>query len=86
MIATRSLKLHMKPVTRTGTAMGGGEAVAETLVVPPAVSQPMDIPPFNPNLDLDAMHALVFPEYANIGVADAKDREFRIRMEYSSRK
>ena len=45
----------------------GGEAVAETLVVLAAVSQPMGVPPFMCSLDLDAMHAPEFPEYANIG-------------------
>ncbi|XP_020972520.1 uncharacterized protein LOC110269180 [Arachis ipaensis] len=38
------------------------------------------------SLALDAMHAPEFPEYANIGVADPEDGEFRIGMEYSSRK
>ncbi|KAL4321368.1 hypothetical protein AHAS_Ahas14G0103500 [Arachis hypogaea] len=46
---------------------GRGEAVAETLVVPPAVSQPMDVSPFMCSLDLDAMHVPEFPEYVNIG-------------------
>ncbi|RYR66506.1 hypothetical protein Ahy_A03g012519 [Arachis hypogaea] len=46
----------------------------------------MDVPPFMRSLDLDAMHAPEFPEYANIGVADIEDEEFRIKMEYSSRK
>ncbi|KAL4276776.1 hypothetical protein AHAS_Ahas20G0241000 [Arachis hypogaea] len=46
---------------------GGGRVVAETLVVPPAVSQPMDVPPFMRSLDLDAMHVPEFSEYANIG-------------------
>ncbi|RYR73664.1 hypothetical protein Ahy_A02g008106 [Arachis hypogaea] len=46
----------------------GGEAVAETLVVLAAVSQPMGVPPFMCSLDLDAMHAPEFPEYANIGL------------------
>ncbi|RYR49575.1 hypothetical protein Ahy_A07g036093 [Arachis hypogaea] len=64
----------------------GAEAVAETLVVPAAVSQPMGIPPFMRSLDLDAMHASEFPEHANISVADPEDGEFRIRMEYGSRK
>ncbi|KAL4337912.1 hypothetical protein AHAS_Ahas12G0157600 [Arachis hypogaea] len=62
---------------------GGGEAVAETLVVPSAVSQPMDVPPFMRSLDLNTMHAPEFPEYANIGVADLEDGEFKIGMEYS---
>ncbi|KAL4375428.1 hypothetical protein AHAS_Ahas05G0280800 [Arachis hypogaea] len=57
-----------------------GEAVVKNVVVPPTVnSQPMC------SLDLDAMHATQFSKYANIGVADPKDGEFRIRMEYSSR-
>ncbi|RYR09452.1 hypothetical protein Ahy_B05g077786 [Arachis hypogaea] len=64
----------------------GGRTVVENIVVPPAVSQPMVIPAFMRNLDLDTMHASKFSEYANIGVADPKDREFRIGMEYSSRK
>ncbi|RYR79671.1 hypothetical protein Ahy_A01g004489 [Arachis hypogaea] len=63
-----------------------GEAVAETLVVPAVVSQPMGIPPFIHSLDLDAMHALEFSDHANIGVADLEDGEFRIGMEYGSRK
>ncbi|RYR76461.1 hypothetical protein Ahy_A01g001057 [Arachis hypogaea] len=37
-------------------------------------------------LDLNVMHVPEFSEYANIGVADLEDREFRIRMEYNSRK
>ncbi|XP_020963286.1 uncharacterized protein LOC110264955 [Arachis ipaensis] len=64
----------------------GIEAVAEIAVVPPAVSQPMDVPPCMRNLDLDAMYASEFFKYANIGVVDPKDGEFRIGMEYSSRK
>ncbi|RYR35004.1 hypothetical protein Ahy_A10g050089 [Arachis hypogaea] len=52
----------------------GVEAEVENVVVHSAVSQPMNIPPFMRNLDLDAMNALEFPKYANIG------------MEYSSRK
>ncbi|RYR39529.1 hypothetical protein Ahy_A09g045087 [Arachis hypogaea] len=65
---------------------GGGETVTETLVVPPAVSQMMVIPPFMRNLDLDAMHAPKFPEYANIDTEQWVDGEFRIRMKYGSRK
>ncbi|RYR70234.1 hypothetical protein Ahy_A03g016740 [Arachis hypogaea] len=38
------------------------------------------------NLDLDAMNAPKFLEYTNIGVADPEDGEFKIGMEYSSRK
>ncbi|RYR15840.1 hypothetical protein Ahy_B04g072781 [Arachis hypogaea] len=51
-----------------------------------AVSQLIDIPPFMRSLDLDAMHAPEFPEYANISVFDHEDEEFRIGMEYSTRK
>ncbi|RYR66702.1 hypothetical protein Ahy_A03g012766 [Arachis hypogaea] len=72
---------------------GGGEAVMETLVVPPAVSQPMDVPLFMRSLDLNGMHAPEFPEYINeryfilfIRVANPKDGKFRIRIEYSYRK
>ncbi|XP_025685692.1 uncharacterized protein [Arachis hypogaea] len=64
----------------------GVEAAAENVVVHPSSSQPMDVPPFMRELDLEAMHAPEFPEYANIGVADPEDGEFRIGMEYSSRK
>ncbi|RYR29277.1 hypothetical protein Ahy_B01g053645 [Arachis hypogaea] len=64
----------------------GVEATVENVVVPPTISQPMDVPPFMRNLDLDAMHALELPEYADIGVADSEDGEFKIGMEYSSRK
>ncbi|RYR51782.1 hypothetical protein Ahy_A06g026756 [Arachis hypogaea] len=38
------------------------------------------------SLDLDAMYAPKFSEYANIGVADPEAGEFRIGMEYGSRK
>ncbi|XP_020979990.1 uncharacterized protein LOC110272279 [Arachis ipaensis] len=65
---------------------GGGKAVAKTLVVPPAINQPTNVPPFMRSLDLDAIHVLEFPEYANIGVADTENGEFRIGLEYSSRK
>ncbi|RYQ79441.1 uncharacterized protein LOC110280427 [Arachis duranensis] len=61
------------------------KAVAENVVVHPAVSQSMNVPPFMRNLDLDAMNAPKFLEYANIGVVDPEDGEFRIGMEYSSR-
>ncbi|XP_015953842.1 uncharacterized protein LOC107478216 [Arachis duranensis] len=64
----------------------GVEAAAENVVVHPSSSQPMDVPPFMRELDLEAMHAPEFPEYANIGIADPEDGEFRIGMEYSSRK
>ncbi|XP_057717803.1 uncharacterized protein LOC130932490 [Arachis stenosperma] len=64
----------------------GVEPATKNVVVPPAVSQPMDVPPFMRNLDLNAMHAPKFPKYANIGVADLEDGEFRIGIEYSSRK
>ncbi|RYR41235.1 hypothetical protein Ahy_A08g037634 [Arachis hypogaea] len=56
----------------------GVEAATENVVVHPSVSQPMIVPPFMRNLDLDAMHASKFLEYVNI--------EFRIGIEYSSRK
>ncbi|RYR48868.1 hypothetical protein Ahy_A07g034954 [Arachis hypogaea] len=64
----------------------GGEAAVENVVIPPAVSQLTYVPSFMRNVDLDAMHASEFFEYANIGVADPKDGEFRIGMEYNSRK
>ncbi|RYQ82225.1 hypothetical protein Ahy_B10g100818 [Arachis hypogaea] len=46
----------------------GVEAAAENVVVHPAVSQPMNVPPFMRNLDLDAMNTPEFPEYANIAI------------------
>ncbi|RYR63162.1 hypothetical protein Ahy_A04g020956 [Arachis hypogaea] len=46
----------------------------------------MNVPHFMRNLDLDAMYVPKFSEYANIGIADLEDEEFRIGMEYSSRK
>ncbi|XP_016207315.1 uncharacterized protein LOC107647780 [Arachis ipaensis] len=64
----------------------GVEAEVENVVVLPAVSQPMNVPHFMRNLDLDAMNTPEFSEYANIGVADPEDGEFKIGMEYSSRK
>ncbi|RYR18137.1 hypothetical protein Ahy_B03g062765 [Arachis hypogaea] len=64
----------------------GAEAAVENVVVHPSSSQPMGVPPFMCELDLDAMHAPEFPEYANRGIADPEDGEFRIGMEYSSRK
>ncbi|RYR10223.1 hypothetical protein Ahy_B05g078696 [Arachis hypogaea] len=64
----------------------GVEAVAENVVIHPSSSQPMNVPPFMCDLDLDAMHAPEFSEYANIGVGDPEDGEFRIGMEYISRK
>ncbi|RYQ95483.1 hypothetical protein Ahy_B08g090792 [Arachis hypogaea] len=64
----------------------GVEAVAENVVIHPSGSQLMNVPHFMRNLDLDAMHAQKFSEYANIDIADLEDREFRIGMEYSSRK
>ncbi|XP_016199368.1 uncharacterized protein LOC107640357 [Arachis ipaensis] len=64
----------------------GVETVVDNVVVHPSISQPMNVPPFMRELDLDAMHAPEFPEYSNISVADPKDGEFRIGMEYSSRK
>ncbi|RYR39371.1 hypothetical protein Ahy_A09g044884 [Arachis hypogaea] len=64
----------------------GVKTAAENIVVHPSISQPMNVLPFVHELDLDAMHAPEFLEYANIGVADPEDREFRIGMEYRSRK
>ncbi|RYQ84626.1 hypothetical protein Ahy_B10g104071 [Arachis hypogaea] len=64
----------------------GVEAAAENVVIHPSSSQPMNVPPFIHDLDLDSMHAPEFSEYANIGVANPEDGEFRIGMEYSSRK
>ncbi|RYR57189.1 hypothetical protein Ahy_A05g022927 isoform A [Arachis hypogaea] len=64
----------------------GVETAADNVVVHPSISQPMNVPPFMRELDLDAMHAPEFPEYSNIGVADPEDGEFRIGVEYSSRK
>ncbi|RYR44745.1 hypothetical protein Ahy_A08g041026 [Arachis hypogaea] len=55
----------------------GRETAVKNVVVPPAVSQPMDVPSFMRNLDLDAMHAPKFSEYVNKGT---------IGMKYSSRK
>ncbi|KAL4359179.1 hypothetical protein AHAS_Ahas08G0051500 [Arachis hypogaea] len=45
----------------------GVEAAAENVVVGPPSSQPMDVPPFMRELDLEAMNAPEFPEYTNIG-------------------
>ncbi|RYR40151.1 hypothetical protein Ahy_A09g045834 isoform A [Arachis hypogaea] len=64
----------------------GVEIAAENVVVHPSSSQPINVPPFMRELDLDAMHAPEFLEYANIGVADLEDRKFHIGMEYNSRK
>ncbi|RYR18609.1 hypothetical protein Ahy_B03g063232 [Arachis hypogaea] len=64
----------------------GVEKAAHNVVVHPSISQPMNVPPFMRELDLDAMHAPEFPEYSNIGVPDPEDGEFRIGVEYSSRK
>ncbi|XP_057720144.1 uncharacterized protein LOC130934604 [Arachis stenosperma] len=64
----------------------GVEAAAENVMVGLLSSQPMGVPPFMRELDLEAMHAPKFLEYTNIGVADAEDGEFWIGMEYSSRK
>ncbi|RYR04254.1 hypothetical protein Ahy_B06g083891 [Arachis hypogaea] len=64
----------------------GVETAAENIVVHLSISQPMNVPPFMRDLDLDAMHALKFLEYTNIGIADPEDGEFQIGMEYSSRK
>ncbi|QHO47012.1 Putative mutator sub-class protein [Arachis hypogaea] len=46
----------------------------------------MDVPPFMRSLDLEAIHAPEFFKYTNIGVADPEVGEFRIEMEYDSRK
>ncbi|KAL4316242.1 hypothetical protein AHAS_Ahas15G0265500 [Arachis hypogaea] len=83
MIATDEFEATYKAGDEDKDDDGGGEAVAETLVVPPAVSQPMDAPPFMRSLDHDAMHAPEFHECANKGVADPKNREFRIGMKYA---
>ncbi|KAL4397333.1 hypothetical protein AHAS_Ahas01G0181400 [Arachis hypogaea] len=64
----------------------GVETAVENVVIHPAVSQPINVPPFMRNLDLDAMNAPEFLEYANIGVADPEDEKFRIGMEYTLRK
>ncbi|RYR17291.1 hypothetical protein Ahy_B03g062052 [Arachis hypogaea] len=64
----------------------GGEATVKNVVVPPAVSKPMKVSPFMRSLDLNTMYAPEFFEYANIGAANPEDWEFRIRIEYSSRK
>ncbi|XP_057745636.1 uncharacterized protein LOC130963549 [Arachis stenosperma] len=64
----------------------GVETAAENVVVHPSTSQLMNVPRFMREVDLDAMHAPEFPEYSNIGVANPEDGEFRIGMEYSSRK
>ncbi|KAL4275285.1 hypothetical protein AHAS_Ahas20G0091900 [Arachis hypogaea] len=55
---------------------GGGEAVIKNVVVPLAVSQPMDVLHFMRSLDLDTMHAPKLFEYANIGDVDLEDRKF----------
>ncbi|XP_072054177.1 uncharacterized protein [Arachis hypogaea] len=52
------------------------------------VSQhPFGVPSFMRTLDLEAMHAPEFPEYANTdeGDAAAEDGEFRVGMEFGSR-
>ncbi|RYR19593.1 hypothetical protein Ahy_B03g064424 [Arachis hypogaea] len=64
----------------------GVEAAVENVVVHPSSSQLMNVPPFIRDLDLDAMHAPEFLEYANIGVANPEEGEFRIGMKYSFRK
>ncbi|XP_015939277.1 uncharacterized protein LOC107464828 [Arachis duranensis] len=64
----------------------GVETAAYNVVVHPSISQPMNVPPFMRELDLDVMHAPEFPEYSNIDVADPEDGEFQIGVEYSSRK
>ncbi|RYQ93553.1 hypothetical protein Ahy_B09g099824 [Arachis hypogaea] len=48
------------------------ETILKNVVVPPAVSQPMDDPHFMCSLDLDAIHAPKFSKYANIGVANPR--------------
>ncbi|XP_057745464.1 uncharacterized protein LOC130963357 [Arachis stenosperma] len=66
-----------------------GDAGVETaadVVVHPSINQPMNVPPFMRELDLDTMHAPEFLEYSNIGVADPEDGEFQIGIKYSSRK
>ncbi|KAL4317569.1 hypothetical protein AHAS_Ahas15G0398200 [Arachis hypogaea] len=45
----------------------GVETAAENVVVHPSISQPMNVPPFMREVDLDAMHAPEFPKYSNIG-------------------
>ncbi|XLR40053.1 hypothetical protein S83_024713, partial [Arachis hypogaea] len=42
------------------------EVATKNVVVHPSSSQPMNVPPFMRDLDLDAMHALEFSEYTNI--------------------
>ncbi|KAL4364974.1 hypothetical protein AHAS_Ahas07G0059700 [Arachis hypogaea] len=64
----------------------GGEAVAKTVVVLLVVSQPIDVLPFMRSLDLNVRHAPEFLKYTNIGVADPKDKEFMIGVEYSFKK
>ncbi|QHO58062.1 uncharacterized protein DS421_3g87550 [Arachis hypogaea] len=48
---------------------------------------PFGVPSFMRTMDLDAMHALEFSEYANIGEgnAAAEDGEFSIGMKFGSR-
>ncbi|RYR77418.1 hypothetical protein Ahy_A01g001871 [Arachis hypogaea] len=64
----------------------GVETAAENIMVHPSICQPLNVAPFMRELDLEAMHVLEFPEYSNIGAADPEGGEFRIGMEYSSRK
>nr|XP_025611889.1 uncharacterized protein LOC112705268 [Arachis hypogaea] len=49
--------------------------------------QPFGVPTFMRTLDLEAMHAPEFPEYANMGEgnAAAEDGEFSVGMEFGSR-
>ncbi|RYR09818.1 hypothetical protein Ahy_B05g078241 [Arachis hypogaea] len=49
--------------------------------------QPFGVPSFMRTLDLEAMHAPEFPEYANMGEgnAAAEDGEFSVGMEFGSR-
>ncbi|RYR51693.1 hypothetical protein Ahy_A06g026673 [Arachis hypogaea] len=52
------------------------------------VSQhPFSVPSFMRTLDLEAMHALEFPEYVNMGEGNvaAEDGEFSVGMEFGSR-
>ncbi|XP_052107439.1 uncharacterized protein LOC110273511 [Arachis duranensis] len=47
--------------------------------------QSFGVPSFMRTLDLEAMHAPEFPEYANMGNAAAEDGEFSVGMEFGSR-
>ncbi|RYR37087.1 hypothetical protein Ahy_A09g042010 [Arachis hypogaea] len=48
------------------------ETIVKNVVVPPTVSQPMDVLHFMRGLDLDAIHAPEFTKYANIGIANPR--------------